>query len=78
MAVYYPASKARVNFGAIIERVSRKGEEVVIERLGKPIVKISPYHRLSHDIEWLRTKLARYVKNFDSTQAVREDRDRDR
>lgn len=71
----YPAAKARVNFGEILDSVANQGNEIVIERLGKPIARISPYRRSKQDVTWLREKIARYVKHTDSTKAIRQDRD---
>lgn len=71
----YPAAKARVNFGAILDSVTNRGNEVIIEKLGKPVARISPYAKSPRDVEWLREKIARYVKKVDSTKAVRQDRD---
>lgn len=77
MVVHLPASKARVTLGEILERVERKGDEIVIERLGKPVAKVIPYTKLPRNVEWLRAKLARYAKGADAAAAVRSERDRD-
>ncbi|MBI3261403.1 type II toxin-antitoxin system prevent-host-death family antitoxin [Candidatus Berkelbacteria bacterium] len=74
MTIRYPAAKARVNFGEILDSVANQGNEIVIERLGEPIARVSPYRRSRQDITWLREKIARYVKHTDSAQAVRRDR----
>lgn len=71
----YPAAKARVNFGAILDEVANQGNEIVVEKLGKPVARISPYAKSPRDVQWLREKIARYVKKVDSTKAVRLDRD---
>lgn len=71
----YPAAKARVNFGAILDDIANNGNEVVVEKLGKPVARISPYAKSPRDIEWLRQKISRYVEITDSAKAVRADRD---
>lgn len=75
MTVRYPASKARVNFGEILDRVADRGDEVVILRLGKPVARISPYQKVTPTIEQLRKRLAKYAKGMDSATAVRLDRE---
>lgn len=39
------ALKARKNFGEILNEVYYKGDEVIVERKGKEMVKISPLRR---------------------------------
>lgn len=78
MSTRYQASEARVNFGAIISRVSTSGEEVIIERLGKPIVRISPYIKNNSIID-LRRRINNYQtqkNNTESAKVIRKDRDR--
>lgn len=71
----YPATKARVNFGAILDEVANRGNEIVVEKLGKPVARISPYAKSPRDVQWLREKISRYIKRTDSTKAIRLDRD---
>lgn len=78
MSTRYQASEARINFGAIISRVSMSGEEVVIERLGQPIVRILPYTK-NNSIADLRRRINNYrtqKSTADSAKIVREERDR--
>lgn len=75
MVIRYPATKARVNFGEIIEQVADKGHEVIIDRLGHPVVRITPYSKVPLTIEQIRARLAAYTKGKDSVKAVRKHRD---
>lgn len=75
MAIRYPATKARVNFGEILEQVADQGQEVIIERLGQPVARITPYGSTRPDIKAIRKRIARYIKGTDSAAAVRADRE---
>lgn len=76
MAIRYPAAKARVNFGQILDQVADQGQEVIIERLGQPVVRITPYIRKSPELEEIRRRIAKYIdKNSDSAADIRKERD---
>lgn len=76
MAIRYPAAKARINFGHILDQVADQGQEVIIERLGQPVVRITPYGSTDPDIKELRKRIARYIKaGGDSAADIRRERE---
>ena len=75
MVIRYPAAKARVNFGEILSRVADKGEEVIIERLGQPIARITPYGKKTPELEEIRQRIAKYITGGDSVADIRRERE---
>ena len=76
MTIRYTATKARVHFGSIIRRATQ-GNEIIVERLGMPIVRISAYSK-NDSIDNLRNRIAKYctyAKN-DATKFTRQERKR--
>lgn len=85
------ALQVRKRFGGVLDEVVKKGEPVVIERTGKPLVVMVPFeqYQAEHDQMARRERLrkvfaemdqwakrnAEALKGFDPVKAIREIRD---
>lgn len=65
------AYKARVNFGELLNEVYYRGDEVIVERMGKPLVKIVPINSYPHKNNDI-FKLAGIWKDVDAAKLKKE------
>ena len=57
------ALEARKNFGEILNRILYRGEEIFVERKGKPVAKIVPVVKME-DADVIRKRWARHQKEI--------------